>query len=184
MRKYYIHNNVIESSVCKKMREGSLIGVESAALVRDAQGERIQDNGKHHAFRLQPSVFLTSRFCSAINSLLPIISSDFQLRLAVRDGPKFVKYVQGSHFDWHIDEHPVSPTRHLVTALLFLDTEGEEHVGGSIQLQLKNNIAISVPAKVGSVLVFRSNLLHRVKPVIWGKRCVAIFWLGSSRCVV
>ena len=56
-------------------------------------------------------------------------------------------------------------------------TDPEEYEGG--ELQLLNPHVVSIERKKGMVVVFSSFVLHRVTPVLSGKRQSLVAWLSG-----
>ena len=105
---------------------------------------------------------------------------------------QFTKYNKGQYYDWHCDgwagvyNKPNTPShgkiRKLSVTLSLCD--GKEYKGGDFEVDFKNNSSDEKPnTKVvkeirpkGSLIVFPSDLWHRVKPITKGIRYSLVIW--------
>jgi predicted 2-oxoglutarate/Fe(II)-dependent dioxygenase YbiX len=110
------------------------------------------------------------------------------------DGPKFCSYTAGEYFRAHRDrsEDMLDPTvvrmRHLSIVCLLNDADP----GGGLPVYDGGALVIHVPrpdgsiapeniqAPAGSIVTFRADLLHEVRPVRSGVRYSAIAWLYAE----
>ena len=86
------------------------------------------------------------------------------------------RYVDGGHYDWHIDSFPPNENnlQRKLTAVLFL-SDPDSFEGGDFELRA----APDIPARPGQgdIVVFPSVLEHRVTPVTGGERYTAVSWM-------
>jgi len=105
---------------------------------------------------------------------------------------QFTKYQKGQYYDWHCDgwpgvyNKPNTPShgkiRKISVTLSLCD--GKEYKGGDFEVDFKNKRPGEKPnTKVvkeirpkGSLIVFPSDLWHRVKPVTKGVRYSLVIW--------
>ena len=91
---------------------------------------------------------------------------------------QLTKYETNAHYGWHVDELPVVPPtlpRKLSMSLLLND----DFEGGELELAHAKEKPITVDMKAGSVCVFPSWLMHRVKPVTKGTRYSLVAWMNG-----
>lgn len=86
---------------------------------------------------------------------------------------QFTKYEMGGYYDWHTDNgnHP-DAKRYLSVVILLNDN----YDGGDLILN-SNQKDIIIPKVLGNLVVFDSNKLHKVTPVISGVRYSLVAWL-------
>jgi PKHD-type hydroxylase len=84
-------------------------------------------------------------------------------------------YDNNGHYDWHVDFGPTISNRKLSVVVQL--TDPEEYEGG--ELQLLNPHVVSIERRKGMVVVFSSFVLHRVTPVLSGKRQSLVAWLSG-----
>lgn len=89
-----------------------------------------------------------------------------------------LKYSKGSHYTWHVDnDHQSNSTRKLSVSVLL--SPPSEFRGGDLQLFTAIK-PVDVPLKhPGSVVIFPSYVLHRVKKVTWGERWSLVAWFDG-----
>lgn len=120
-----------------------------------------------------------------MNELVAKINFDkFQLDLDRFDGFQYSKYKIDGHYDWHNDVM-LSPKNGLFRklSLSVMLTAPEEYEGGEFLLNLSGNQDNAQGAKVnkGDLVVFYSNIPHKVAPVASGERITLVTWaLGSK----
>lgn len=88
-----------------------------------------------------------------------------------------VHYRKGDFFAPHADqsdpEVPEGTLPRLLSIIVFLN----EGFGGGILKLYEGNDCAAVPARTGSLVVFRSDLFHEVSPVTSGERYTLVSWL-------
>lgn len=98
---------------------------------------------------------------------------------------QYTKYTSGDFYDWHIDVIKTDETTvRKLSMVLLLDDNFE---GGKFQLETKipfpDNIVDSryetIPLQKGSLLIFHSDMPHRVTPVISGVRKTLVIWANG-----
>lgn len=92
------------------------------------------------------------------------------------DSLQFTTYYDNNgHYDWHVDFGPTISNRKLSVVVQLSDPS--EYEGGELQLQNPN--VVSIKRQKGMVVVFSSFVLHRVTPVLKGKRQSLVAWLSG-----
>ena len=95
-------------------------------------------------------------------------------------GIQATKYEVGEHYDWHIDQLRTNYkyTRKLSMTFLLND----EFTGGDLQIcDPTTKEEITVDMTPGSVCIFPSWVLHRVKPVKSGTRYSLVAWMNGTQ---
>lgn len=98
--------------------------------------------------------------------------------------------VMSGHYDWHSDLlyginlgdmiHN-SITRKL-TVVMLLNEPGVDFTGGEFQINVgRESEATTIDMKKGSVIIFPSFVLHRVKPVLSGARKSVVIWVEGPK---
>ena len=119
-------------------------------------------------------------------------SADWNFQWDHSENCQFTKYQKGQYYDWHCDgwpgvyNKPNTPAhgkiRKISVTLSLCD--GKEYKGGDFEVDFKNNSSDEKPnTKVvkeirpkGSLIVFPSDLWHRVKPITKGIRYSLVIW--------
>lgn len=92
---------------------------------------------------------------------------------------QFIEYGRAGHYIWHVD---VGPGLNITRKLSFsvqLSPPGA-YWGGKLQF-LNGYSKRTASNQLGSMTVFPSFMLHRVKPVLWGKRYSLVGWVHGAR---
>lgn len=95
-------------------------------------------------------------------------------------------YHPGGHYSWHKDAEvwampnndDLKIRKLSVTIQL---SEPDDYEGGEVQLQGPNNELYLTPKERGTVIVFDSRTLHRVRPVKSGVRKSLVGWVAGPR---
>ena len=101
------------------------------------------------------------------------------------DGIQYGTYSDGGYYDWHVDVEPEIDRingKYLMRKLsmtIWLN-DPDEYEGGELDIEIKGPHTDlrydTFKLSKGSVLIFRSDLWHRVKPVTSGVRKSLVTW--------
>ncbi len=99
----------------------------------------------------------------------------------------YLSYIQytiyeppGDHYDWHIDTFLDTPNAyHRKLSMTVQLSDGWEYEGGDFELRHDGLEKHDTKSK-GTILVFPSFLLHRVKPVTKGSRKTLVAWFEGK----
>jgi PKHD-type hydroxylase len=80
------------------------------------------------------------------------------------------------HYDWHMDFGEIACNRKISLSVQLSDEN--EYEGGEFEFMFSRSI-VKAPKEKGTVVVFPSYLLHRVKKVTKGKRRSLVFWING-----
>jgi predicted 2-oxoglutarate/Fe(II)-dependent dioxygenase YbiX len=89
---------------------------------------------------------------------------------------QFTEYHPGGHFDWHIDVSGKKITDYdrYCSLVIQLNDDYEE---GDLQIKDINNETLTVDKGTGNLILFLSNISHRVIPVKNGIRYTLVNWV-------
>lgn len=85
-------------------------------------------------------------------------------------------YGGGGHYDWHTDVGPGMANRKISVVVQLSDPS--EYTGGDLNLNGGSGI-IAAPKEKNTVIIFPSFVLHRVTPVMTGKRTSLVTWIAG-----
>ncbi len=94
------------------------------------------------------------------------------------------------HYDWHSDllygkdlgDTLYNSTTRKLSLVMLLNEPQEDFTGGEFQLNLgRESEATTVEMTKGSIVVFPSFILHRVKPVLSGVRKSLVIWVEGPK---
>jgi hypothetical protein len=95
----------------------------------------------------------------------------------VDDPSVFLKYEasEASHYKWHMDSSSTTPSRKL-TFLIPL-TDPSKYEGGDFDIFPECGIEKQDLLALGNLIVFPSNIPHRVTPILAGTRIMVAGWV-------
>lgn len=93
---------------------------------------------------------------------------------------QFTEYNDGDYFAWHRDIYgdKITEEDRYCSVVIQLNDEYEE---GDLEIEIADSKVIKVPKNVGSIVIFLSNMLHRVTAVKNGKRYTLVNWVGLKK---
>lgn len=94
---------------------------------------------------------------------------------------QFTEYKVGDYFHWHRDSvgKVVSQEERYCSMVIQLN---DKYDGGDLELKLENNNTQMVVEKgIGNLIIFLSNLEHRVTDVTEGSRYTLVNWVGLKQ---
>ena len=83
------------------------------------------------------------------------------------------------HYDFHLDLDRHLDGQRKLTLIAQL-SDPADHRGGLVQL-MRSHVIEDVPLDQGDVVIFPSFVLHRVTPVVHGRRCSLVAWGCGDR---
>ena len=84
---------------------------------------------------------------------------------------------EGGHYDWHVDHSTVTPAARKLSLVLQL-SDPADYQGCELQIRATNSID-TAPLERGAVIAFPSYVLHRVTPIVSGKRRSLVSWVSG-----
>jgi PKHD-type hydroxylase len=88
---------------------------------------------------------------------------------------QFTEYKVGEYYNWHIDTINNKPGGRFASIVLLLN---DEYSGGKLEIKNTNNEIIPLIHNIGTLFIFKSDLLHRVTPVETGVRYSLVNWVS------
>jgi PKHD-type hydroxylase len=89
---------------------------------------------------------------------------------------QFTEYHPGGHFDWHRDGHAKKITDYDRYCSLVIQLN-DEYDEGDLQIKDNQNETLTVEKGTGNLILFLSNIEHRVVPVKSGIRYTLVNWV-------
>lgn len=163
---------IIEIGNRNKLQKGMFYGHEpytqggSTLLVRSSQVAFI--------FPSENTEWIFARVGSAVSSMNEEFFG-FDL-YGIESGLQFSRYeAPGGHYDWHIDRGFGTPVRKLSAVLQLSDPK--DYKGGELEMTIGSKTHMK--RRRGTMAVFPSYILHRVRPVTEGTRYSLVAWAGG-----
>ena len=112
------------------------------------------------------------------------------LKLVANEDIQYSEYCTGGFYDWHVDQFNVPsfytdnkiPLVRKISLSLFLN-DPDEYEGGELDVEIggprQDPRYATYKLEKGSVVIFQSNVWHRVRPVTSGKRKSLVVWFAG-----
>jgi SM-20-related protein len=160
---------------------------EPAPLYRaSAAGSRVEQSRHSRLVSMSPAH--REAFRARIRELMPRVGAHFGLALTRQTEPSFLTYREGHHVPPHPDtrpeaEDPIVRDR-KVTAVTFLNAQGDDgdpvsFAGGELVLYGllgSESHGLPIGGEPGTLVAFRSDVVHEVRPVTRGERQTVVSW--------
>jgi len=93
---------------------------------------------------------------------------------------QFTEYKDGDYFAWHKDVYgdKITEQDRYCSVVIQLN---DEYVDGDLEIEITDGEIIKVEKNIGSIIIFLSNMLHRVTNVKNGNRYTLVNWVGLKR---
>jgi SM-20-related protein len=181
----YIQQGFLDAASCARLSSEMRMAPGESATVNLPAGPTVDEAVRRTKYA-HVSEATRSSITKRLQKTRPKLEQHFSLELSDLTGPQFLVYREGDHFRIHADNKVI--TRRRVSFVVFVNDQSEEHrpdsyEGGSLSMYglLDQDprgaaIGLPVPAGVGTLIAFRSELLHDVAPVTRGERCSIVGW--------
>lgn len=138
---------------------------------------------------LLPGPTLGNRLCSAILAERGSFARELHELVSRSETPQFLQYEPGDGFVAHSDTARDAPgarvRRRRVSIVIFLNSQGRDYEGGSLVIHgtgftrtaTASGVGLCIAGVAGTLVAFRSTLIHEVQPVTSGVRRSAVTWL-------
>jgi PKHD-type hydroxylase len=84
---------------------------------------------------------------------------------------------EAGHYDWHVDHSTVTPVPRKLSLVLQL-SDPADYEGCALEIRAANSIE-TAPLERGTVIAFPSYVLHRVTPILTGRRRSLVSWISG-----
>jgi len=87
----------------------------------------------------------------------------------------------GSHYDWHTDTHhsEFNPTHVRKLSISLLLSSKKDYEGGDLQIMNNPREIVDINLDIGDAIIFSSDTIHKVNPIISGKRVALVGWFAG-----
>lgn len=98
--------------------------------------------------------------------------------LGLTEELNIVRYDKSNHYIWHKDFSTGSLSRRKLSISIQL-TDPLDYGGGELEFFLGNKDIFAAPKNQGTVIIFPSFQVHRVKPIVQGTRYSLVGWVNG-----
>ena len=105
--------------------------------------------------------------------------SQWKLNILYTQAIQYGIYSEGDYFNWHVDQYPKRGITRKISASIFLN-DPDEYEGGELDLEMLGPTdspryhSFKLPKR--SIILFQSDLWHRVRPITSGVRKTLVVW--------
>jgi PKHD-type hydroxylase len=196
--KYYwwYFQKILPASLCKEIIEYALSKNKTlqATIGVTEKNKEVADQNSIKQIRDSKIIWLNDKWL--FNKLIKIVQkanveANWNFNLSYPEDIQFTIYEKGMHYGWHCDEWEepysdkvndkrlIGKTRKLSLSCLL--NNFEEFRGGDLEFDYRNKSITNIETiysmqNAGDVVVFPSNLWHRVRPVTHGVRYSLVMW--------
>ena len=148
--------------------------VDSDQIRRDVRSSRIKWIPRNQEWE-----WLYERLMAMIEE-----SNNGLWRFNIVCAPEMIQYTEyldsdGGHYTWHQDIGPGRPSHRKISVTVQL-SDPDEYEGGDLEIWSGGSSIFKAPKEAGLAVIFPSYMMHRVTPVIRGRRCSLVLWVGGS----
>jgi PKHD-type hydroxylase len=183
--------NVFDAQEIEKIEEYCSGDLSEAKVANE--GSELDKNIRESKIRFVKKDMQNSWVFNKFNQLAYNINEEFYgfelygydvLQYTVYDGD------DNGHYDWHSDllygldlgETLHSSITRKMTMVMLLNESGKDFTGGEFQINVgRESEAKTFDIEKGSVILFPSFVLHRVKPVLSGVRKSLVIWVEGPK---
>jgi SM-20-related protein len=153
-----------------------------------AEGSRVELSEHSRVVSISPA--RQEEFSDRIRALAPRVARHFGLTLHDQTSPSFLTYREGHHVPPHPDTRPEAEDPIVrgrkITAVTFINAQRQEpdsasFSGGELVLYGllgpgSERHGLPIGGEPGTLVAFRSEVLHEVRPVSSGERQTVVSW--------
>lgn len=176
--------------MCEKiMGEMSAIQGRSSVVYGSSQSGVVNETTRK-SLRLTPSNETVELIVGRLMACMDEVARHFVVKLNECEDPQFLRYKKGDFFVAHQDGNTgmlrLDTESRLVSTVIFLSREADSeprvdesnvYCGGSLVFTNPHTSAkFTVRADPGTLIAFRSETTHEVKPVTYGERYSIVSW--------
>ena len=194
---YWCFQKVVPERICDDIVKYALSMKDETGIIGQNVDKKKLDSAQIKNLKKQRDsniVWLSDRW--VLNEIQPFVSqanvsAGWNFQWDWTEACQFTKYSKGQYYGWHSDSwsqvydnpgHPVHGKRRKLSATLSLSNE-KSYKGGDLEFDFRNverekqktRICKEIKPK-GSVVVFPSDIWHRVTPVTQGCRYSLVVW--------
>ena len=120
--------------------------------------------------------FLLEKINNLVNTHIQVKGHDLDYK---REPFQFTEYKIGDYFNWHTDSDYKSKDLTIASRYCSLVIQlNDEYEGGTLEVKMSEDETIIVEKGVGNLIIFLSELKHRVVPVTNGTRYTLVNWIS------
>ena|SRR2546425_482922 len=186
----FVRKNFLEQELCTRCCREINEAAQAKATIAVPNATDIIDENIRKVKRAAVPATTVSLVKARLLALIPTLERHFNVTLTGCERPNFLTYQEGDFYQVHIDsddEHPDLKER-KVSVVIYLNGQTQQpaddtYCGGSLTfyglIDDPRWLAYGFPlnSEPGLLIAFRSETMHQVLPVTYGKRYSIVSWL-------
>ena len=175
---YHIKESIIPEHFCDKIiKDGELKTIKKAGIADGNSANRSSKISWLDDKELQTTL---SHFIQSANR-----ESNWNFSLKEFESLQYTIYNKGDHYNWHTDNHVKPYKNNTIRKLSFTLCLNDGYEGGDFQIcdphpEPDLSKTTTFELKKGSIIVFPSQIWHKVKPVTKGIRKSLVGWVVGT----
>ena len=179
---YWYFDKALDKKTCEKIIKLGKSKKSTKGVVGGGEGKKSSKknlklrNSGVHFFREQWLWDIITNFVNTANT-----NAGWNFHLTKIEPVQFTSYKKTNHYGWHQDCWPTADEEGMNRKLscIIQLTDPKRYEGGDFELNQAGLESTDIRTK-GTVLIFPSFLLHRVKPVSKGVRKTLVAWFEGK----
>lgn len=120
--------------------------------------------------------FLLDKINNLVETYIQVKGHDLDYK---KEPFQFTEYKIGDYFNWHTDSNYKSKDSTIASRYCSLVIQlNDEYTDGVLEVKISDDETIVVEKGVGNLIIFLSELRHRVIPVATGTRYTLVNWIS------
>jgi SM-20-related protein len=189
----FIHKNFLDPELCARCCREMNEAAQAQATIAGPDGTDVTDEKYRKVKWADVPAATTSLVETRLLALLPTLERHFNVALTGYEPLSYLIYREGDFFRAHADgnndaDAPVFLKERKVSVVIFLNGQAQQpaddsYCGGSLTfyglIDDPRWLTYGFPlnSKPGLLIAFRSDVLHQILPVTYGKRYSIVGWL-------
>ncbi|MFI5348582.1 MAG: 2OG-Fe(II) oxygenase [Elusimicrobiota bacterium] len=186
----FVEERFFDAAACARLRSEIRRGqAEKYRLVKDGSPGEVLDEDSKRSWKVRVNESTEAMVVAGLGSLKPRLEKHFALSFTESTKPAFLRYGEGSFCKPHRDADAGAAAKFPVAVVVLLSAAttapaadgfggGELRFYGLLDGPGWEGCGFPVEAEAGSLLAFRSDVVHEVRPVTFGERFTIVSWLG------
>lgn len=179
----YFHKNTLNNNIIDRIKSyADTIEQEQGVLFKTDKNNDVRKSSLKWINRSRESEWLYNIVKSVVE---PVNEGLFQFDLTGIDTIQYTQYINtGDKYDFHADSAPgVKYDENMVRKLTMVIQMSDEsdYTGGDVEFMSGKQYNETAPRAKGSIVIFPSFVMHRVTPILTGKRNSLVTWFMGPK---
>lgn len=177
----YFHKNTLNDSIIERIHSLASSQVSDEAVLLDSSTNDMRKGSLKWLKRNSSNEWLYNTVSSIIE---PVNNSVFNFDLSSIETIQYTQYINtGDKYDFHVDAAPAQEQGKDVRKLTMIIqlSNDEDYTGGDVEFMSGRKYNEKAPRAKGSIVIFPAFVMHKVNPIITGKRNSLVIWFRGPK---